>query len=159
MNVLLSYGYFVFSMQSVPFHEFIRTVQWRQATNDVLGRMPKTQFLGKQNESITLSAVLMPEVTGGAVSLRLLEKMADEGKPYPLISGVDFSVLGWFVVESFNEKRMHFFNDGAPRKIEFDMTLKRTDDAVYNPVSKFMQDKNNFTNFTDLMTSLGLGEE
>lgn len=149
MNVLLGYGYFIFSMQSVPFHELSRAVAWRQPTNDVLGAMPKTQFLGKQSETVTIQAVLMPEVTGGEVSLKRLETMANSGKPYPLVSGVDMRVLGWFVVESFSEKRTQFFNDGSPRKIEFSMTLKRTDDVAREQAKKTAQTANNYA---DVMT-------
>ncbi len=34
---------------------------------------------------LTLSGVLMPEITGGRLSLLALEQMAEQGKAWPLI--------------------------------------------------------------------------
>ncbi len=36
---------------------------------------------------LTLSGVLMPEITGGRLSLLALEQMAEQGKAWPLIEG------------------------------------------------------------------------
>ncbi len=38
---------------------------------------------------LTLSGVLMPEITGGRLSLLALEQMAEQGKAWPLIEGSD----------------------------------------------------------------------
>ena len=36
----------------------------------------------------------------------------------------------FFVIESVQETRTEFFGDGAPRAIDFSMSLKRTDDPM-----------------------------
>jgi phage protein U len=37
--------------------------------------------LGPDNDQLTLSGVLMPEATGGRLSLLALELMAEQGRP------------------------------------------------------------------------------
>ncbi len=43
----------------------------------------RPQFLGPDNDMLTLSGVLMPEITGGRLSLLALEQMAEQGKAWP----------------------------------------------------------------------------
>jgi len=71
--------------------------------------------------------VLMPEITGGELSLDMLRKMADTGKAYPLIEGRG-TVTGFFVIEKISKGRSEFFSDGAARRIEFTIELKRVDE-------------------------------
>ncbi|MNV93983.1 Phage P2 GpU [compost metagenome] len=54
--------------------------------------------------------------------------MADTGKSWPLIEGTG-RILGTWVIESINETRTLFFRDGAARRIEFTIALKRIDDG------------------------------
>ncbi|MDA3978533.1 phage tail protein [Gallibacterium sp. AGMB14963] len=127
---LASLGLFVFMQRTIPFQSLSRESSWRHPTNNVIGLMPKTQFIGKESETITISGRLAPEVTGGRVSIKLLELMADLGDAYPLIDGATFELIGYFVIEKISEERTELFGDGAPRLIDFSMTLKRTDDPL-----------------------------
>lgn len=77
---------------------------------------------------MTLSGTLVPEITGGRVSLDLLRKMADTGKAYPLIDGSG-QYYGIFTIEDMTTTKTEFFSDGAARKIEFSVELKRKDDT------------------------------
>lgn len=95
-----------------------------------MGKLPRTQFTGKESETITVSGVLMPSITGGRLSISLLEMMAEQGESWPLIDGSSFMILGWFVVEEISETKTLFFADGSARRIEFSMKLKRTDDSL-----------------------------
>ncbi|KAE9535297.1 phage tail protein [Ursidibacter arcticus] len=131
---LMSLGFFVFMRQTIPFQETSRDVSWNHPTNNVVGKLPRTQFTGKAGETITLSGTLMPEITGGRMSLLALEMMAEKGVPYPLIDGATFMIKGWFVIESINEQCTELFGDGTPRKIDFSMTLKRTDDSILGDI-------------------------
>lgn len=129
-TALMSLGFFVFMRQSVPYQERSREMSWNHPTNNVVGKLPRTQFTGKSSETISLSGTLLPEFTGGRLSLLALELMAERGKAYPLIDGATFMVLGWFVIESISETSSQFFGDGTPRKIDFSLNLKRTDDSL-----------------------------
>ncbi|MCK8908650.1 phage tail protein [Haemophilus influenzae] len=127
---LATLGMFVFTRQTIPFQSLDRTSNWRHPTNSVVGRMPKAQFTGKESETVTISGRLIPEITGGRLSIKALELMADSGGAFPLIDGATFEIIGFFVIESVQETRTEFFGDGAPRAIDFSMSLKRTDDPM-----------------------------
>lgn len=92
-------------------------------------RRPSTQFLGPDNDMLTLSGVLMPEITGGRLSLLALEQMAEQGKAWPLIEGSG-TIYGMYVIEGLNQTKTEFFRDGMPRRIEFTLSLKRVDESL-----------------------------
>lgn len=129
-SALATLGVFVFTRQTIPFQSLDRTSSWRHPTNSVVGAMPKTQFTGKDSETITISGRLAPEITGGKLSLAMLELMAESGAAFPLIEGANFMLMGFFVIESIQETRTEFFGDGTPRLIDFTLNLKRTDDPM-----------------------------
>lgn len=94
-----------------------------------MGLRPSTQFLGPENDTLTLSGTLIPELTGGRLSLFALEQMAELGKAWPLIEGSG-TIFGMFVIESLSQTRSEFFRDGACKRIEFTLTLKRVDESL-----------------------------
>ncbi len=102
---------------------------WRHAANSRVNRRPSTQFLGPDNDMLTLSGVLMPEITGGRLSLLALEQMAEQGKAWPLIEGSG-TIYGMYVIEGLNQTKTEFFRDGMPRRIEFTLSLKRVDESL-----------------------------
>lgn len=127
-KAMMTLGVFIFMRTTIPYQSLNRSLNFRQASNKVIGALPKTQFIGKESETIEISGVLMPEITGGKMSITVLEQMAESGKPFPLIQG-DFSILGWYVIENVKINSSEFFSDGSPRKIDFSMSLKRTDES------------------------------
>lgn len=129
-------GMFVFTQKTVPFQTLERESNWRHPTNSVVGGMPKAQFTGKEGEKVTISGRLMPEITGGRFSIKMLELMADSGGSFPLIDGATFELVGFFVIESLQETRSEMFGDGAPRVIDFTLNLKRTDDPMLIAVAE-----------------------
>lgn len=129
-TALMSLGFFVFMRQTVPFAETSREISYNHPTNAVVGKLPRTQFTGKASETLSISGTLIPEITGGKLSLTALELMAERGKAYPLIDGATFMVQGWFVIENISIQSSEFFGDGTPRKIDFSLSLKRTDDSL-----------------------------
>ena len=58
---------------------------------------------------------------------KLLEKMGDTGKAYPLIEGTG-QFYGLYIVSSISKTKTEFFNDGAARRIEFSAKFTRVDD-------------------------------
>ncbi|MDI5453681.1 phage tail protein, partial [Salmonella enterica subsp. enterica serovar Cerro] len=112
-----------------PYQELQYQRSWRHAVNSRVNRRPSTQFLGPDNDSLTLSGVLLPEITGGRLSLLALEQMAEQGKTWPLIEGSG-TIYGMFVIESLGQTKTEFFESGTPRRIEFTLTLKRVDESL-----------------------------
>ncbi|OOF47013.1 oxidoreductase [Rodentibacter trehalosifermentans] len=129
-SALAALGVFVFTRQTVPFQSLDRQSSWRHPTNSVVGQMPKTQFTGKDSETVIISGRLIPEITGGTLSLAMLELMAESGAAFPLIEGANFMLMGFFVIESIQETRTELFGDGTARAIDFTLNLKRTDDPL-----------------------------
>lgn len=125
---LMAFGMFVFSLETAAYQDFQRQTEWRHGSTSRIGTNPARQFLGRGDESITLQGVLLPALAGSVLSLDMLRSMADTGKAYPLIEGTG-RIYGVWVIESLSETRTIFFGDGAARRIEFTLSLKRIDDG------------------------------
>ncbi|WP_321154098.1 phage tail protein [Serratia nevei] len=126
--MMLILGLFVFQLHTVPYQTLARSVDYRWPSNSRVGQRPALQFLGVNEEKITLSGVLLPEITGGKISMQLLDAMAAEGKAWPLLEGTG-TIYGMFVVNSVSETRTEFFSTGSARRIEFTLTLTRVDES------------------------------
>jgi phage protein U len=124
---MMALGTFVFSLYSLPFQELQHQLGWRHPSTSRVGARPARQFLGPDDETITLSGVLLPELTGGQPSLDQVRGMGDQGKAWPLLDGSG-QIHGLYVIESLEQTKTLFFDDGTPRRIEFRLTLKRIDD-------------------------------
>ncbi|CAI1147005.1 phage tail protein [Serratia ficaria] len=127
--MMMTLGLFVFQLQTLPYQTMLRTVDYRWPSNSRIGQRPALQFLGVNEEKITLSGALLPEITGGKISLQLLDVMAAEGKAWPLLEGTG-TIYGMFVVNNVSETRTEFFSDGSARRIEFSLTLTRVDESL-----------------------------
>lgn len=127
--MMLSLGLFVFMRQTTPYQSLGRNIDYRWPSNSRIGLRPTAQFLGVDSEKITLSGVLLPELTGGKLSLLALELMAAQGKAWPLIEG-DGTIYGMFVIESLSQIGTLFFADGSARRIEFTLKLLRVDESL-----------------------------
>ncbi|MCG8709286.1 phage tail protein [Brenneria sp. 4F2] len=127
--MMLTLGLFVFQLQTLPYQNMQRNVDYRWPSNSRVGQRPALQFLGIEEEKITLSGELLPEITGGKLSLLMLETMADQGRAWPLIEGSG-TIYGVFVVNSISQTKTDFFPDGNARRIEFTVTLTRVDSSL-----------------------------
>lgn len=127
ISMMMVLGLYVFGLYTVPYQQLQRQINWRHPAVSRVGKRPARQFIGPGDDTITLSGVLYPELTGGKISLAALKAMADEGMAWPLIEGTGI-FYGLFVIEELNQTDSTFFPDGAPRKIEFTLKLTRVDD-------------------------------
>lgn len=127
--MLMVYGLFIFSVQSAPFNQLEHSVNYRWAANSRVGQHPAYQFLGKGEDSITLNGTLMPEFSGGPLSLSLLDMLAESGEAYLLMAG-NGTIYGYYIIDKISQTSSHFFADGTPQKIEFTVSLKRYDGGL-----------------------------
>ncbi|PID66603.1 MAG: oxidoreductase [Gammaproteobacteria bacterium] len=125
--MMMSWGMFVFGLNTLPYQELQRATTWRHPTNSRVGLRPAAQFLGQGDETITLPGQLYPELTGGRVTLELARAMADRGDAWPLVERTG-KIYGLYVCESIDDTATEFFDNGQPRKIEFTLKLKRVGD-------------------------------
>ncbi|MBC8945993.1 phage tail protein [Xenorhabdus indica] len=128
--MMAALGLFVFMLKTTPYQSFQHKQSWRHAFNSRVGARPAWQFVGSDNDTITLSGELYPELTGGSLSLTTLKLMADSGKAWSFIDGSG-SIYGMFVIESIDETKTEFMSGGAPRKISFTLTLRRVDNNLF----------------------------
>lgn len=120
--MMMILGMFVFTLKNITYQNLNQKTKWRHASNSRIGAMPAYQFLGRGENTITLSGSIMPSFKGSPKSLVSLSNMADKGKAYPLIGG-NGKVWGQYVIESIEQTDTIFFKDGTPRKIDFTMEL------------------------------------
>ena len=125
--MMLSLGLFIFEVNTTAYQTLQRQSAQRWQSSDRIGLRAAQQYLGKGDDTITLSGVLMPELSGGESNLDLLQSMANSGKAHVLLSGSG-EALGIWIIVSTAENHSEFFRDGKARKIEFTLSLKRIDD-------------------------------
>lgn len=125
--MMMTYGMFVFGLDSAAYQELQRQTAWRHAAQNRVGRRPARQYLGPGEDTITLTGVLLPQFTGGQQSLDELREMANEGAAWPLIEG-NGTNYGLFVIESMSERKTHQMKDGTAQRIGFDLVLQRIED-------------------------------
>lgn len=125
--MMMALGLFVFSLSTLAYQELQRQTEWRFAETAVVGKRPRQQFLGPGNDTITLRGELRPEVAGQPISLDYLRAMADTGAAWVMVDGIG-RIHGLFIIQSLNETKGVFLDNGQAKKIDFDISLKRVDD-------------------------------
>ena len=126
--MMMAMGLYIFSLKTAAYQQLQRQTAWRHPSNSRIGALPARQYLGKGDDTITLSGLIMPELTGERVSLDALRLMGDTGKAWPLVEGTG-RIYGLWIIESLFETNTLYFQDGAPRRIDFTLTLQRVDDS------------------------------
>nr|WP_254209604.1 phage tail protein [Burkholderia multivorans] len=69
-------------------------------------RKPARQYVGEDEETIVLSGVLLPELTGGDLSLSVLEAMADQHTAWPLPGAAALALRGLGNVDTLDLSRL-----------------------------------------------------
>lgn len=123
---MLCLGLFVFSLDTLSYQELQRRTTWKHASQSLVGARDASQYLGPGEDTITLNGVVVPEFKGLPATLQLLRIMADQGYAWLLVEATG-NVYGAFVITDLQETKSLFYATGAPRRIEFSVTLKRVD--------------------------------
>jgi phage protein U len=127
--MMMALGTFVFSLETAAYQQLQRQTSWRHSGSERVGVRQARQYVGPGDDTIDLSGMIAPPLTGDVASLETLRQMANEGRPLALVDGAG-SVHGAFVITSLNETRSLFFRDGTPRKIEFQLSLLHVDEPA-----------------------------
>jgi len=127
--MMMSYGTFVFSLSTVAYDQLQRQMTWRHARTARVGARPATQFLGVDEDTITLQGSISAELADDLHGLDDLRDLASEGMPQALVEGTG-RVYGSYVIEGIKETRKELFADGTPRLIDFQLDLLCVDDAT-----------------------------
>ncbi|AZR93241.1 oxidoreductase [Bordetella trematum] len=125
--MMMALGMFVFSLPTVAYQSLRRSTDWRHASNSRMGTAPGYQFVGRGEDSTTLSGLLIPELAGSAGALALLRRMADTGKAYILVDGSG-TVYGPHIIDKIDEDHSEFFFNGQSQRVDFSISLKSVGD-------------------------------
>lgn len=130
MTAMMTLGLFAFSLPTAAYQELQRRTSWRHGKTSRVGARAASQFMGPDEDSITLSGLIAPGQIGKLEALRELRAMGDEGLAWPLVTGGAVGEnLGAWKIDSVDETQTIFMDDGRPRKADFTVTLHRIDDA------------------------------
>ena len=121
--VMMALGIFRFGMSGGGHQKLSRSASYRWRALDRIGRAPAQHYGGPGVQDITLEGVIYPHFKGGLRQVDLMRAMAGTGKPMMMVDGLGWVFKHWVIVR-VEEKKTYLMADGAPRKIEFSMTLR-----------------------------------
>jgi len=133
MAVLMSLGSFKFEISTAAYSELRRANAWRWSGQARIGLHDRLQYVGRDNETITLIGTVYPGIRGAGVGqLERLREIGNSGEPQLLVSG-EGDVMGYWVLESEDSSESRFVRGGAPRKQTFSLAIKFYGDDLHNP--------------------------
>lgn len=124
-RTLMSFGLFVFGLESIAPDGFQRSRSWRHASTDRFLARPARQFAGPGEDVVTLYGSLIPEIAGSFGAIDQLAEMAGTGDPQPLVDGAGRQ-WGEFVLVKLDETGSNIIAGGIPRRVDFTIELQRT---------------------------------
>lgn len=118
-------GAFMFSLDTAAFAELSRVSTYRWEGKNRIGRKPAQQNVGSGADTIRLNGTIYPHYRGGLGQMGALRALASTGEPLPLIYAFESAgqYCGRWCVTEISETRTVFFDNGAPRRIEFTLSL------------------------------------
>ena len=122
--IMMGLGPFRFGLTGSNYQEMIRTSGWRWAELQRQGRTPALQYAGPTAETLTLKGIIYPHFNGGLRQVDQMRAQGDLGVPLMMVDGLGFVWRRW-VITDLEERKSVLMSDGAPRKIEFALSLKR----------------------------------
>ena len=129
----MKYGPFVFSINTAAYQTLQRQDSYRWQTVEVIGTELAHQYMGPGERTISLSGIVFthydagrapfsPQVVG-TEHINSLRGVADAGSPMMLTDGRGRSYGRWVVTALSNSETI-FMDNGAPKKQEFDLSLR-----------------------------------
>ena len=129
--MMVALGIFRFSVETAAPQEEVHHRGWSWVENEVVGEYPSLQFTGPEPETLQFKGLIYPHYKGGLAQMDLIAAMAGTGTPLLMVTGLG-RVLGLWVIESIDENKTVFFDNGAPRRIEFGVQLKKYGNLNYS---------------------------
>ncbi len=122
--MMLALGPYRFSLNTSAYQSLKRSSEYRWPSIERIGKEPLLQGIGAGCDRIDLDGVIYPHFRGGLGQINAMRDSAQRQEPLMLINGQG-NVLGRFVITQIEESQNTFLADGAPRKIEFRLSLER----------------------------------
>lgn len=122
--MLIALGIFRFSLNTAPLVSESHRRSWQWVENEVIGSAPELQYTGPMPETLELQGIIYPHYSGGFAQVELMAMMAGQGMPQLLVTGTG-KVLGLWVIEGVDDDRTRHLVNGAPRRIDFSIYLRK----------------------------------
>lgn len=129
MQVMMQFGLLQFSLATAAYQSLLRSSEYRWARIPRVGAADALQFTGIGNETIELAGVIYPDFMGGVAEVDKMRTQASLGIPLPMVSGAG-RVLGLWVCTAVSETQEVFWANGAPRRVDFSMSVARYDGGL-----------------------------
>lgn len=128
-GIMLAWGGYMFHQKGASYNELDRSTSWRWGSQERLNREPARQFVGKGDDTITVSGTIYPLYNPGGsfIGTRKIEplrQLADEGEPNMLIDGRGY-VYGKYVVTNVQEQQSVIADNGGARKQGLTVTFEK----------------------------------
>lgn len=121
--VMMRLGGFRFGIGKGAHQEMTRSSPFRWHAVNRIGREPAMQYGGPGSEEMRLQGVIYPHFKGGLRQVDLMRVQAGSGVPFLMVDGMGWVWKRWVIV-NVTDTKSFFMADGAPRKIEFTLTLQ-----------------------------------
>lgn len=128
-DVMMKLGTFTFKVNLAVYNQFRRTTSYRWPAQERVNRIANRQFVGPGEETVTLSGVFYPQMTGRYAVMDDLRTLAAQGKPQ-LLTGGTGHVFGYFVIERVEDSASVFLKQGIPKQVEFTVELQKYGDKA-----------------------------
>lgn len=126
--VLMMLGGFKFSLNTAVFQALERNTSYRWPAQELMGNYDALQYTGPGDDRIRLPGIIYPGWKGGTSQVSQLRSLAAQGRPLRLI-GPDGEILGEWVIEKIDEGQSYFTPDGAFRRQEFTVSIRKFGDG------------------------------
>jgi phage protein U len=124
VKVMMILGKYRFCISNSAYKSLSRTSEYSWAEHNRIANESALQFTGKKSESITLQGTIYPHFKGGLNQVNSMRDEASKGKALMLIAG-NGNVFGKWCITSIREEQTYLFQNGDPRKITFNISLKK----------------------------------
>lgn len=130
-RVMLSFGEFEFSLDTVMYNQLSRSASWRWAEQPLIGKGDLLQYTGKAARTVTLTGIEHAAYRNGVGAVDDLYDLADMATPQILVSAAG-DVFGYWVATDFSEEITSFTLGGGPRKRSYKLELKYYGEKLSN---------------------------
>lgn len=122
--MLYQWGVLQFEVMPLNLHEADHETATDWAHKEIAGAAIYREWVGENDETLTVRGRLFPYRIGGMSNIELFEAQRRGGIANMLIRG-DGSVLGWFVCEKLVRAHTYLSSQGVGQQISFEAVLVR----------------------------------
>lgn len=124
IDMMMILGVYRFCISNAAYQELTRNSEYKWVEQRRLNNETAIQFVGTGADTMSLQGTIYPQFKGGLRQITAMRAEAGLGIPLMLISG-NGSAFGRWCIMTISETQSYFLKDGTPRKITFQLSLKK----------------------------------